>query len=183
MAWLLLCPPNNVSFFFPFNVSSSFSWEFLIVSHVSSPTGLTRMCDICLFFCLHLFLWSAPWKLADSTSGLPHATSPQWNLATGVPSREFQVNQKQNEYNLDGIHITIPNLSTLCYFKHHDFTLVCSEAAQMSCINFCYYRKIRRLRFEDASFSSSCSGIKKLELWCVSIAESTVAFLFFLLYF
>ena len=75
------------------------------------------------------------------------------------------------------------NPATLCYFKHHDFTLVCSEAAQMGCINFCYYRKIRRLRFEDASLSSSCSGIKKLELWCVSIAESTVAFLFFLLYF
>ena len=123
MAWLLLCPPNNVSFFFPFNVSSSFSWEFLIVSHISSPTGLTRMCGICLFFCLHLFLRSAPWKLADSTSGLPHATSPQWNLATGVPSREFQVNQKQNAYNLDGIHITIPNLSTLCYFKPQNMLL------------------------------------------------------------
>ena len=45
------------------------------------------------------------------------------------------------------------NPATLCYFKHHDFTLVCSEAAQMGCINFCYYRKIRRLRLEEASFS------------------------------
>lgn len=47
MAWLLLCPPSNVRFFFPVNVSSTFSWEFLMVPHRSSPTGLPRMCDIC----------------------------------------------------------------------------------------------------------------------------------------
>lgn len=47
MAWLLLCPPSNVRFFFPVNVSSAFSWEFLMVPHRSSPTGLPRMCDIC----------------------------------------------------------------------------------------------------------------------------------------
>ena len=95
-----------------------------LVSHLSPLlNNAPKLTWRCLFFCLHLFLRSAPWKLADSTSGLPHATSPQWNLATGVPSREFQVNQKQNAYNLDGIHITIPNLSTLCYFKPQNMLL------------------------------------------------------------
>lgn len=54
--------------------------------------------------------------------------------------------------------------STLCYFKHYDFIVVCSEAAQMGCLNFCYYRKIRRPRLEAvflsppvrASWSGNC---------------------------
>lgn len=33
--------------------------------------------------------------------------------------------------------------STLGYFKHYDFIVVCSEAAQMGCFNLCYYGKIR----------------------------------------
>lgn len=44
--------------------------------------------------------------------------------------------------------------STLRYFKHYDFIVVCSEAAQMGCFNSCYYRKIRRPRLEAGFLSS-----------------------------
>lgn len=73
--------------------------------------------------------------------------------------------------------------STLCYFKHYDFIVVCSEAAQMGCFNFCYYRKIRRPRLEAvflsppvrASWSGNCDALSSCK-HCFSFFQSLRAF-------
>lgn len=65
-----------------------------------------------------------------------------------------------------------------CYFKHCDFILVCSEAAQMGRINLCYYRKIRGPRFRAACFSCLRGGQPEAGTMMCEASESVVSFLF-----
>lgn len=66
----------------------------------------------------------------------------------------------------------------LSYFKHHDFILVCSEAAQMGRIDLCYHRKTRGPRFEAAYFSCLLGGRREAGTGTCEAAESTVFFAF-----
>lgn len=70
--------------------------------------------------------------------------------------------------------------STLHYFKHGDFILVCSEAAQMGRINLCYYRMRRSPRFKAARFSRLVLGQPEAGAVVCQAEESTSCFFFFL---